>query len=466
MRMMTPGKRHLPLVLWLDALCLLIFLSLPPGIAQAQDPHGPFKFTKIDLELLQQSNQADEEVTRKGLVFDDPAAAAYIEEIGMKVVPEAPLENVKWRFRILRDPEPNAFALPNGTIYVTSGLLALMQNEAQLAGTLGHEATHVTNRHSYLENRSARKKIATATVFAAIGGAASGGNGIAGIAIRSVVGRIIPSLITSTIFGYSRELEHEADVYGLQAMARNNYAPDQMGAVFETLKSGYEVDLAKEQHGLYTDHPRLDERIKYVNEMSETLKLQGEPVVRATEYSRQMERVMRHDVSLEILTGRARTAVGVAKRLTELNPDNAENFYWLGEAYRALGGRMFRPQAEELTDSAKNAARKQLGKMTIFEYEASLRTTPQGKTVWAENVKLAEAAYGRSLALDPNYAKAICGQASLYDEDGRAAQALEGYRKYLELAPNAMDAYRVKKRVADLEKTAAVPAPTTTTSQN
>jgi tetratricopeptide (TPR) repeat protein len=130
-----------------------------------------------------------------------------------------------------------------------------------------------------------------------------------------------------------------------------------------------------------------------------------------------------------------------------------------------LGGRTFRPEAEELTDSAKKEARKQLGKMTIFEYAASLRTTPPGKAAWAENVKLAEAAYGRSLALDPNYAKAICGQASLYDEDGRAAQALEGYRKYLELAPNAMDAYRVKKRIADLEKT-AVATPPTTTSQN
>jgi hypothetical protein len=458
----TPGGKrlHLPFVI-----CVLVILSLPRGLARAQDqPAGPFKFTKIDLEFLAKSNQADHEFERKGLVFDEPAATAYMESIGRKVIPEGPLENVNWRFRILRDAEPNAFAMPNGSIYVHSGLLAMIQNEAQLAGILGHEVTHVVNRHMYLENRSARKKMATANVFAAIGGAAGGAGGLAGVATQAVIGGVVPSLIIVTYFGYSREVEHEADVYGLRAMARNGYSPDQMGASFELLKSGYEVP-EKEARGLYTSHPRLDERIKYVSAMAETLKLEGEPVVHAAEYSRQMERVMQHDISLEILYGRARTAVGTARRLMELDPDKPENAYWLGEAYRALGGRTFRPQPEELTDSGKSAARKQLGKMTILEYETALRQTPQGKIAWAENVKLAEAAYGRALAIDPNYARAICGRASLYDEDGRPAQALEDYRKYLELVPTAVDAYRVKKRIEALEKasvTAAMPG----TNQN
>jgi tetratricopeptide (TPR) repeat protein len=186
--------------------------------------------------------------------------------------------------------------------------------------------------------------------------------------------------------------------------------------------------------------------------MAEKIPIQGERIVRAGEYSRQMERVMRHDVSLEILNGRARTAVGIAKRLTELDAESDENFYLLGEGYRALGGRNFRPLPEELTDSAKSAARKQLGKLTLLEYETKLRETPEGKKAWAENVTLAEGAYNRALAIDPKYARAICGQASLYDEDGRSAQALEGYRKYLEIAPAAMDAYRVKKRIEALEK--------------
>jgi predicted Zn-dependent protease len=443
MRENVLGTRRLHL-----AICVLVVASLSQGYARAQETPGPFKFTKIDLELLTRVNQVDQEFDRKGLVFDDPAATAYLEEIGNKVVPETPPENVKWRFRVLRDSQPNAFALPNGTIYIHSGLLAMLQNEAQLAGILGHEVTHVVNRHSYLENRSARKKMAAANIFAAVGGAAGGAGGIAGAASRIVLEGLVPNLIVTTIYGYSRELEHEADVYGLKAMARNGYSPDQMGATFEMLKSGYEIQLEKEARGLYIDHPRLDERIKYVSEMAEKLAIQGEPIVRAGEYSRQMERVMRHDVSLEILTGRARTAVGVARRLTELNPESTENAYLLGEAYRALGGRNFRPQPEELTDSAKSATRKQLGKLTMVEYETALMATPEG----------------RALTIDPNYARAVCGQASLYDADGRPAEALAGYRKYLELAPNAMDAYRVKKRIEALEK--ASTTTTAGTSQN
>ncbi len=70
-----------------------------------------------------------------------------------------------------------------------------------------------------------------------------------------MLGSLIPSLIVSTIYGYSRELEHEADVYGLRAMARNGYSPDQMGATFELLKSGYEVQLKRKREAFIPTIP-------------------------------------------------------------------------------------------------------------------------------------------------------------------------------------------------------------------
>lgn len=121
----------------------------PPHNAQT------FKFTKVDLELLRQVDAFDQYMEEKGWVYDDPETAAYLEKLGHSLVPEQTPENVKWRFRAVRDLEVNAFALPNGSIYVNSGLLSRMENEAQLAGVLAHEVTHVTNRHSYLEYRRA-----------------------------------------------------------------------------------------------------------------------------------------------------------------------------------------------------------------------------------------------------------------------------------------------------------------------
>ncbi len=452
---LSPAPRRLRL-----AVCIPIILCLSAGLAIAGEPAETFKFTKIDLDLLDKANQADREFERRGLVFNDPDTIAYIEEVGKKMVPETPLENVTWRFRVLRDSEPNAFALPNGSIYLNTGLLAMLRNEAQLASVLGHEATHVINRHGYLENRSYRKKMATINILSAVGGVAGGG-GLGGVAVTGVLGAIVPGLTLASIYGYSRELEQEADASGLRAMARNNYPPIQMAGTFEQLKSGYEVHLEKEAHGLYADHPRLDDRIKYVEQAVESMPaLAGPPVVRATEYSSQMRQAMRHDVPLEILTGRARTALGVATRLTEMSPDSSEDLYLLGEAYRALGGRTPRPRPDELTDSAKGTARKQLSKMTPVEYEAALRSTPEGKAAWAANVKAAESAYNRALALDPQNARAVRGLASLYDSDGRTAEALQGYRKYLEMAPSAMDAYRIKKRAEELEKISAGVAPT------
>src|SRR5260370_155799 len=239
------------------AACLLVVLCMSAGRAIAGEPGETFQFTKIELELLDKANQADREFERRGLAFNDPDTNAYIAEIGMKMVPETPLENDTWRFRVLRGSE--------------------------------------------------------------------------------------------------------ADAYGLRAMARNNYPPTQMAATFEQLKSGYEVQLEKEAHGLYADHPRFDDRIKYVEETVEAMPpLSGTPIVGAREYSNQMQQVMRHDVPLEILAGRPRTALGVATRLTEMNPENSEDAYLLAEADRALGGRTPTPRPEEMTCSTTGASRTQL----------------------------------------------------------------------------------------------------------
>src|SRR5438093_8698357 len=107
-----------------------------PAVPQGppQNPSGPqspandeFKFGKTDLELLDQVNLLDQRFEREGLVLEDDATNAYLKRIGgLLVSRDLKLENVVWKFRALRDPVPNAFALPNGSIYISTGLLALL----------------------------------------------------------------------------------------------------------------------------------------------------------------------------------------------------------------------------------------------------------------------------------------------------------------------------------------------------
>src|SRR5260370_229563 len=98
----------------------------------SQDPPSKdnFKFEKADLDLLEQVNLLDARFEREGLVLSDEATNALLRHVGESLLPRGlKLENVSWKFRALRDSLPNAFALPNGSIYVSTGLLALMDNE-------------------------------------------------------------------------------------------------------------------------------------------------------------------------------------------------------------------------------------------------------------------------------------------------------------------------------------------------
>jgi predicted Zn-dependent protease len=88
------------------------------------------QFTKIDLDLLKQVDVFDKYVEEKGWVYNDPETNAYLEKLGATLVPAQTPENVKWHFRTMRDLDVNAFALPNGSIYVNSGLLSRMENDA------------------------------------------------------------------------------------------------------------------------------------------------------------------------------------------------------------------------------------------------------------------------------------------------------------------------------------------------
>lgn len=426
----------------------LVTAALHPGPAAPQN--APFTFTKIDKELLEKSNQLDRYLEEKGLVFSDSETTDYVNLVGRAIRPAGPPpENVIWRFRVLRDPLPNAFALANGSIYVNSGLLAMLENEAQLASVLAHEATHVLNRHSYLEHRSYRKKMVAIHIFAAAGAVAGAVGGVAANAV-SIVANTIPSVVVATIYGYSRELEREADTRAVLALVEADYSAEEMVNTFRLLQKSHEVELTQV---FYTDHPKLQERIEYTTELVNANRPRTRhPKVEAEPYARAVEKVARHNIGLDILEGRARTAVAVAQRLVMLNAKSSEDFFTLGEAFRALGPRTPEPTAQEVSSQGKKQTRKMVTKMTQQEYEDALMATPEGKVAWEANRKQAEEAYRKALELDSTDAKAHRGLGFLYEREHLAPQAVEEFRKYLELSPTAPDRLQITRHLEAMEK--------------
>jgi predicted Zn-dependent protease len=411
-----------------------------------------FKFGKVDLDLLEQVELLDRRFEREGLVLEDSATNAYLMRIGNSLLPRGlVLENVSWKFRAMRDPVPNAFALPNGSIYVTTGLLALMDNESQVASVIAHEMTHVIRRHTYLQNRSNRQKFLAMNIITAVGVWNPLG-GIAGAAI-TIITAVAPFIIVATIFGYSRDLEREADLKGIDMMMAAEYPPEEMVKALKLLSN----DIEGEQIKLfYNDHPQLKDRIvylsKYLGDRADTVTPAMELNREKNAYFLRAESIMRHDIQLAINAERFRSAVYLGQRLIEFHPNSSENVFWLAEAYRTLGPRAPQLTERELSNSAKKDAANRRLKRTLEEEERELLATEAGQQNWKINQQKAEELYQQALKLDNPFAASHRGLGMLYEKLGRTNEAISEYEKYLELSPAAIDRERIQRRLATLRK--------------
>ncbi len=201
--------------------------------------------------------------TQMGLI-DNPLTLEYLRGIGQRLVNQLENRTFDYEFFIVDMMEPNAFSLPGGYIYISRGLLILINDEAELAGIIGHEIIHAHNRHSYKQkNRS---------IFPALlklpGKIIGVANEDMGTLINAPIG-IVTGLATAK---YSRKHEYEADEFGLQLAAKAGYNPLSLATALENLNKDVEMLTGKETKFSYFDsHPFTPNRIEKIDEMSSTL---------------------------------------------------------------------------------------------------------------------------------------------------------------------------------------------------
>lgn len=430
----------------------LILPSLPISARStlAEDSAEKFAFGKVDLDLLEEIKALDERFEKEGVVYHHPALDAYLTRVGTAIAADKKPENVEWKFRALRDPVPNAFALPNGSIYINTGLMALLDDENQLAAVLAHEVTHVTERHTYLRNRSMRKKVLAINIISTIGNWHPVA-GTAGLAI-SLIANISPFMLALSILGYSRDQEKEADLEGMKMASAAGFVPDGMPNSFKSMQK----DIEGEQlNSFYSDHPKLQERINYTTSSlpADARKLTEEEAKTAqSDYLNVMELVDRHNVELAINEARFRSAVFVSNKLVSMRPESSDNIFYLAESYRTLGPRNAELTDKQLTSGAKKKEAKNRAKRTLEELDAELLKTPAGQEAWKANSEKAEQLFLRAIELNRFNANARRGLGMLYEKLNRKDDAANQYAAYLELAPNAIDTERIRRRLVVLKE--------------
>jgi predicted Zn-dependent protease len=207
---------------------VMLGLQLVVAPACSRNPAtGRLQFGLInEQQELQIGKETDAEVLSKiGAYTEQPAVEEMVTRVGQAIAKISERPDLPWTFAVLDDPTVNAFAVPGGYVYVTRGLLGYLRSEAELAAVLGHEAGHVTARHSAVQLRKQRTAANTVGVFRVIdpnlrhvGGIAAGTAGLA-------------------LLKHSRDDENEADALGLRYMQRTGYDPAAIVAVFDVLAS-------------------------------------------------------------------------------------------------------------------------------------------------------------------------------------------------------------------------------------
>jgi len=203
---------------------------------------------------IQMGKVSDQEIVQSLGLYPDDDLEGYVSRIGQGLAARSERPDLPWTFRVVDDPVVNAFALPGGYIYVTRGILAHLDSEAELAGVLGHEIGHVTARHSV--ERLSRAQLTQI------------GLGI-GMAVSEDVARfgdLAQQGLGMLFLKFSRDDERQSDDLGLRYMQRAGYDPREMADVFETLGRVSAAQGSGRIPGWLSTHPAPENRVERIGE--------------------------------------------------------------------------------------------------------------------------------------------------------------------------------------------------------
>lgn len=230
-------------------------------------------------------SEMHQEILAKIPVYENAVLSAYVTRIGNRLARDSDRPGLEYTFTVLDSPDINAFATPGGFVYINRGLILYLQSEAELAAVLAHEIAHITERHASRQDLLSKTSSVASLALGVLAAIGTGSGTVGSLAHDATA-----TAGTAMVRGYGREMELEADRQGAKFMHRSGYDPLAMVEVLGALKEqeGFARMRARAEgrdavvyHGVFSTHPRNDQRLQEVIAAAGTLSadsaLQSDP---------------------------------------------------------------------------------------------------------------------------------------------------------------------------------------------
>lgn len=305
-----------------------------------------------EIALWESSREEEAKLLEKVRLYEDPELEQYLADVVAALDSPGMAANreIRWQIHVVADPTLNAFAYPHGALYVHTGLLARVENEAQLATVLAHEMTHVDGRHMLRHQRAAQNReigftiasLAAAVIIAEkvddLYWDGHWGEAVAVDILANVIAGLgLELALIAAVNGYGRDLEREADAGGLAKLRRAGYAVAEAPKLYEALLDDHGEPPSKVEAFFFGSHPNLKERIARTAELARAES--GVPASRGIGdpalFGREMRSVTRDDARLNLELGRLALAANELGRAQVEMPRDAETRFLFGMLARA-----------------------------------------------------------------------------------------------------------------------------------
>ena len=331
--------------------------------------------------LWRQAQEEQNAIKAGGVLYQDVDIENYLNRIAAKLNANSISPDFSFQIKVVKDPSLNAFAFPNGVIYIHSGILARMDNEAQLAALLAHEMVHCTHRHSLRVLRSIKDRTPPKNNRPP--------------RVRELAQLLGITGSIASLGGYTRELETEADRVGLDLAVKANYDPREILNLFGLLKQEIELEGVKEPY-FFGTHPKVGQRIENVNNwLAEKYRGKITGIKNTDVFQSKISRLVLDNARLDLRQGRFFVAQRTVEKFLAVKQDDARAYFLLGEVFRQRG------RQEDAAAAIKN--------------------------------------YEKSISLNPSFPEPHKAMGLIHYKDGKKRLAKKHFESCLLLSPDTID---------------------------